>query len=189
MPCAWGGYLPHGGLQSCGGVAVEGDEELPKPQRDCLEKAFAPYFTAIGAWLEAIHIGMVGGALYRLIQEVIPQERYRWTLCPGHYVADGEWMSSSIYGDSEEDIQSGTLFQTDILPSVPGYPSCNVESPVALADGSPRALPATCLDPVCSRVPPATRAGRPRRRGRRCPARCGSRWWRRWGRSRLHPPW
>ena len=81
---------------------------------------------------------MSGGELYDLIEQVLPKEKYRWSLCPGHLTADEEWMSSPVYEASEEILESGMMLQTDIIPSVPGYAGTSAESTIALADESLR---------------------------------------------------
>lgn len=123
-----------GGLASRAGYAVEQEGQLPEGVRDYIEKVAAPYFTSIRAWLENIHVGMTGGELYSLMEEVLPREVYGWGLCPGHLTADEEWSSSPIYKGSEEKLQSGMMLQTDIIPSVPGYGGASVESPCLIAD-------------------------------------------------------
>ena len=45
-------------------------------------------------------------------------------------------MSSPIYEGSQEVLESGMLFQIDIIPSVKGYGGTSAESTVALADGA-----------------------------------------------------
>lgn len=123
-----------GGSTSRSGVAVSDVCELPENQQDYIEKVVAPYFTAIRAWLENIKVGMKGGELYDLVEEVIPKKDFHWYLCPGHLTSDEEWSCSPIYEGSEDIIRSGMLFQTDIIPSISGYPGTCVESPLAVAD-------------------------------------------------------
>ena len=77
---------------------------------------------------------MKGGELYRLMDQVLPKAVYHWSLCPGHLTADEEWMSSPVYEGSEEVLESGMLFQIDLIPSVSGYGGTSAESTVALAD-------------------------------------------------------
>lgn len=93
-----------------------------------------PYYGAVVEWLEQVHCGMTGGQLYQRIDEVLPKAEYHWSLCPGHLTADEEWMSSPVYAGSEEVLESGMLFQIDIIPSVKGYAGTSAESTVALAD-------------------------------------------------------
>lgn len=123
-----------GGLSSRSGYAVHDAHELPENVQDYVEAVVKPYFNAYVTWLENIHCGMRGSDMYELIEEVLPKEKYHWSLCPGHLTADEEWMSSPIYKNSQEMIESGMLFQIDIIPSIKGYGGTSAESTVALAD-------------------------------------------------------
>ncbi len=123
-----------GGLQSRGGYAVSQDSELPEDEKNYLNEVAKPYFNAVKTWLETIKIGMTGQDVYSKIEEVLPKEKYGWSLNPGHLTADEEWMSSPIYPESKEKIESGMLFQIDIIPSVPGYGGVSCESGIFLAD-------------------------------------------------------
>jgi len=123
-----------GGLQSRAGYAVECAEQLPEKEQDYLKAVAIPYFEAVKTWLETIEIGISGNDLYEAVEAVLPKEKYGWTLNPGHLCADEEWMSSPIYPQSEETLQSGMLFQIDIIPSVNGYGGVSCESGILLAD-------------------------------------------------------
>lgn len=123
-----------GGLSSRAGYAVAKKEELPEDVRDYLSMVAAPYFGAYTKWLESISIGMEGKELFSIIDEVLPRSIYGWYLCPGHLVAEEEWMSSPIYEGSIEKIKSGMIFQVDIIPSIPGYGGVCAEGTVVLAD-------------------------------------------------------
>lgn len=123
-----------GGLSSRAGYAVHSSSELDEDVQDYMHKVCAPYFIAIAAWLENIHVGMTGKEMYDLINDVLPQEKYHWTLCPGHLTADEEWLSSPIYENSHELIQSGMLLQSDIIPSVEGYGGVSAESTICIAN-------------------------------------------------------
>lgn len=123
-----------GGLQSRAGYAVECAEQLPEKEQDYLKAVAIPYFQAVKTWLETIEIGINGNDLYEAVEPVLPKEDYGWTLNPGHLCADEEWMSSPIYPQSEETLQSGMLFQIDIIPSVNGYGGVSCESGILLAD-------------------------------------------------------
>lgn len=48
--------------------------------------------------------------------------------------ADEEWLASPIYQESQEILESGMIFQLDIIPSVPGYTGVSAEECVVLAD-------------------------------------------------------
>ena len=123
-----------GGLQSRAGYAVECAEQLPEKEQDYLKAVAIPYFQAVKTWLETIKIGINGNDLYEAVEAVLPKEDYGWTLNPGNLCADEEWMSSPIYPQSEETLQSGMLFQIDIIPSVNGYGGVSCESGILLAD-------------------------------------------------------
>lgn len=123
-----------GGLQSRAGYAVECAEQLPEKEQEYLTAVAIPYFQALKVWLETIKIGINGNDLYEAIEAVLPKKAYGWTLNPGHLCADEEWMSSPIYPQSKEALQSGMLFQIDIIPSVNGYGGVSCESGILLAD-------------------------------------------------------
>lgn len=127
-----------GGLSSRAGFAVHNASEMPDGQQDYLERVAAPYFNAYARWLEQLHVGMEGGALYELVEQVLPREKYGWGLCPGHLTAEEEWLCSPVRKDSKELLQSGMMLQIDIIPSVPGYGGTSAESTVALADAALR---------------------------------------------------
>ena len=127
-----------GGLSSRCGFAVENETQLPEGQKDYLERVAIPYFNAYVAWLENIKCGLQGHEIFDLIESELPREKYGWSLCPGHLTAEEEWMSSPIYENSTEVLQSGMLLQIDIIPSVSGYTSSSAESTILLANGSLR---------------------------------------------------
>lgn len=128
-----------GGLSSRAGFAVRSDAGLPEGQRDWLERVAKPYFACYAHWLESIRIGMTGGELFAEVDSALPQREYGWTLCPGHLTAEEEWLSSPVYEGSAWRLESGMLFQIDIIPSIAGYGGVSAESTVALADERLRA--------------------------------------------------
>ena len=127
-----------GGCSSRAAAAVECSQQLPPEQNDYFERLCVPYFNAVSMWLQNIRVGMRGGEIYSLIEEVLPKEKYHWHLCPGHTTAEEEWMSSPFYPGSTEVLKSGMILQTDIIPSIPGYYGTSVESTCCLANKSLR---------------------------------------------------
>lgn len=123
-----------GGSSSRSGYAVHSADELPEGAEDYVARVAAPYFAAYTRWLEEIRIGMAGGDLFAKVDETLPRGKYHWHLCPGHLTAEEEWMCSPVYEGSEDVLQSGMIFQIDIIPSVPGYAGVSAESTVVLAD-------------------------------------------------------
>ncbi|ORM65334.1 Xaa-Pro aminopeptidase [Pantoea rodasii] len=141
-----------GGLSSRAAFVIAHSSELPDAQKDWLDRIAKPYFSAQVAWLENIHVGMTGGELYDLIEDVMPKARYGWHLNPGHLVADEEWMSSPVYPQSGETLKSGMMLQIDIIPSVPGYNGVSAEECVALADASLQAAIAEAYPMLWHRI-------------------------------------
>lgn len=141
-----------GGLSSRAGYAVRSAAELPAGREDYLEALAAPYFSALVAWLEGVRVGMTGGEMWELVDDVLPRERFGWTLCPGHLTAEEEWLCSPVYEGSTEPLESGMVFQTDVIPSLPGYAGVSAESTCALADRELRASVAASYPELWARI-------------------------------------
>lgn len=127
-----------GGLTSRAAYVVANVSELAPEVSDYLDVVAKPYFAAVVAWLEHLHIGMRGGEMYDLIERVLPKAEYHWHLNPGHLVADEEWLCSPIGPGSAATLKSGMLLQIDIIPSRAGYAGASIEDTVALADDTLR---------------------------------------------------
>lgn len=123
-----------GGLTSRSGYVAISEADLPEPVKDYLEMVVKPYYAAAVRWYETIELGIRGETLYQAIEEILPKEQFGWSLNPGHLVSSEEWMSSPIYPHSQTKIQSGMMFQMDIIPKVPGYGGVSAEDGIALAD-------------------------------------------------------
>ncbi|HCB1498707.1 TPA: M24 family metallopeptidase [Klebsiella michiganensis] len=127
-----------GGLSSRAAYVVTDESELAPEVTDYLEVVAKPYFNAVVTWLENLRIGMRGGDMYALIEQVLPKAEYHWHLNPGHLVADEEWLCSPIGPNSTACLQSGMILQIDIIPSRAGYGGASIEDTVALADSALR---------------------------------------------------
>lgn len=123
-----------GGLSSRAAYVVADASELAPAVADYLDVVAKPYFQAVVTWLEHLHIGMRGGEMYDLIEQVLPEAEYHWHLNPGHLVADEEWLCSPIGPKSDALLRSGMMLQIDIIPSRAGYAGASIEDTVALAD-------------------------------------------------------
>ena len=123
-----------GGLSSRAAYVVADASELAPAVADYLDVVAKPYFQAVVTWLEHLHIGMRGGEIYDLIEQVLPKAEYHWHLNPGHLVADEEWLCSPIGPKSDALLRSGMMLQIDIIPSRAGYAGASIEDTVALAD-------------------------------------------------------
>ncbi|MBP1042732.1 aminopeptidase P family N-terminal domain-containing protein [Vagococcus sp. BWB3-3] len=141
-----------GGLSSRAGYVAKHQTDLPEGEQDYLERVVFPYTQAVVTWLETAKVGVSGGQLYDAIEGVLPKSRYGWTLNPGHFVADEEWLGSPIYPASQILLKSGMLFQVDIIPSVPGYAGASMEECVAIGDQELRDELATSYPEVWERI-------------------------------------
>ena len=126
-----------GGL-TCRHVALARDSSDVKGGEHFMENIAKPYIAACFNWLEMIGIGVSCGDIYTMIQTQFPKEKYGWSLNPGHMIGYEEWMCSPIYEGSEALIQSGMMFQLDIIPTDPEYCTPNVEDGLLIADESLR---------------------------------------------------
>lgn len=132
------GCTSKGGLSSRSGYAVKEESQLAEHDPGYLEEVVYPYFQAYKWWLDNLTIGRKGGDFYQAFSDFYPQATYGWNLCPGHLVADEEWLSSPFYQDSDATIQSGYIFQLDFIPSQAGHNGVSAESTIAVADAALR---------------------------------------------------
>lgn len=112
--------------------------DLPTAAQGYVETFAGPYFAALGEWFAGLRLGVPGGELAQLIDERLPFADYGIFLNPGHLIHLDEWLSSPIYAGSTEPLQSGMVFQVDIIPSSPVYGSTRAEDGVVLADAALR---------------------------------------------------
>ena len=123
-----------GGLTCRGGYAVKDAKDLGAEGKIFFEDFARQYFAAAASWYESIAIGVKGGDLFALIEDIIPRSEYGWTLNPGHLIADEEWLCSPIYENSRATFKSGMLVQMDIIPNRDGIVSPNMEDGICIAD-------------------------------------------------------
>ncbi|WP_431224214.1 hypothetical protein ACQ86O_03985 [Serratia sp. L9] len=140
-----------GGASSRAGYVVSADN-LSTETTQYLSEVAGPYFSAYVHWLEVITVGMRGGELFDQVEAVLPRAKYRWSLCPGHLVAEEEWMSSPVYEGSQQQLLSGMILQIDIIPAVPGFGGVSAESTVLLADETLKRAIQTQYPPLWQRM-------------------------------------
>lgn len=116
------------------------------------EEIVKPYMATVFNWYEMIGLGVRCGDVYQMVQSGIPKEQFGWTLNPGHMIGYEEWMCSPIAADSDVKIESGMMFQMDIIPASPDYPTPNAEDGVAIADEALRAELAERYPEVYARI-------------------------------------
>lgn len=136
-PCSVG--IAYWGSNICrAGWVAENEYDLPTSAKGYIEDFAAPYFLALREWLKHLRIGTSGGSLYRLIEEMLPFEKFAVFLNPGHLIHLDEWISSPIYKGSEEVIHSGMYMQIDIIPRSPHFASSRMEDGIVIADDNLR---------------------------------------------------
>lgn len=127
-----------GGL-TCRTALLAYDAQDAQDGWDYLEEIVKPYMATVFNWYEMMGIGTSCGDIYDMVQATLPKEKFGWTLNPGHMIGYEEWMCSPIYKGSNVRIESGMMFQMDIIPSSPKYPGVNDEDGLAIADAELRA--------------------------------------------------
>jgi hypothetical protein len=128
-----------GALNCRAGFLVEDAAELPAGIADYVERLVAPYFTAVGEWYEALHVGQVGGALHEIVDRHLGDPFFGIFLNPGHQLHLDEWVNSPVFAGSTIELRSGMALQCDIIPATgTAYFTTNIEDGLALADESLR---------------------------------------------------
>jgi hypothetical protein len=129
-----------GALTCRAGWLVEDASELPADIGDYTQKLAAPYFQAVGEWLEAIHVGQTGGVLNDIIARRLGDPFFGIFLNPGHQIQIDEWVNSPVWPASPVELRSGMAMQVDIIPATGSdYFTSNIEDGIAIADDSLRA--------------------------------------------------
>lgn len=124
-----------GALDCRAGFVVADADELPVGIRDYVEVLVAPYFAAVGEWLEALHVGQTGGTLQAIIDRHLADPFFGLFLNPGHLIGLDEWVHSPIWRGSCIELRSGMALQVDIIPATGSdYFTTNIEGGLALAD-------------------------------------------------------
>jgi hypothetical protein len=129
------------GALACRAAYIAMDEhDLAADCRDWLERIAMRYFATAVQWYQTVGVGVAGHEVYALVQRIFPSAEFGWSLNPGHYIAEDEWVSSPFYENSDIKLHSGNQIQFDLIPAPkPPYFGANMEDGVALADEQLRA--------------------------------------------------
>ncbi len=129
-----------GSLTCRAGFIVEDAAQLPSGVEDYVERLVAPYFGAVAAWYEALHVGQAAGRLQEIIDGRLGDPFFGIFLNPGHQIHLDEWVASPISRGSTIPLRSGMAFQVDIIPATGSrWFTSNIEDGIALADATLRA--------------------------------------------------
>jgi hypothetical protein len=93
-----------------------------------------PYFESITTWYETVGLGVKGGEIFEAVQSTLAPTSFHSMLNPGHLTHLDEWTNSPITKGGSVPIDSGMVFQCDIIPTPlgPGR-ALNCEDGVAIA--------------------------------------------------------
>jgi hypothetical protein len=134
-----------GGLSCRAGLMAEHDAAF-------LEKA-AAYFGGLRSWYESVDIGVAGKTIVVAVEAALAPSGLRPALNPGHLISHDEWMNTPIRPGSEDVIQSGMIFQVDIIPvPMAAGQILNCEDGVVIADAQLRAQIAEAHPEVYARM-------------------------------------
>lgn len=132
-PCSTGISYWGSNIYRAGWVAKD-ENGLPESAKGYIDNFAAPYFYACTQWFEKMKIGTKGKVFRKLIDDLLPFDKFGVYLNPGHLTHYDEWISSPIYQDSEVEIRSGMYIQVDIIPRSPHYFSSRMEDGIIIAD-------------------------------------------------------
>ncbi len=142
-----------GALNCRAGFVVEDAGGLPDGVGDYVERLVAPYFDAIAAWYEALHVGQSGGELAAIIDRHLGDPFFGVFLNPGHQIHLDEWVNSPIAPGSTIELRSGMAFQVDVIPATgTEYFTTNIEDGIALADATLRDAFASAYPDAWARI-------------------------------------
>jgi hypothetical protein len=142
-----------GALNCRAGWLVEDASELPAGIADYVERLVAPYFQAVAAWYEALHVGQTGGVLADIIARQLGDPFFGIFLNAGHQIHLDEWVNSPIFAGSRIELRSGMALQVDVIPATGSdYFTTNIEDGIALADGTLRDALAAAYPDAWTRI-------------------------------------
>jgi Xaa-Pro aminopeptidase len=121
------------------GWIAESAADLPEAASDYVSSFAGHYFEALGEWFGLMKLGTPGHAVYDLIQNRLPFEKFGIYLNPGHLIHLDEWMSSPFYAGSQIPVASGMAVQVDVIPQSAKYFSTRMEDGIVIADADLRA--------------------------------------------------
>jgi hypothetical protein len=141
------------GLGYWGSLVCRAGMVLDQPDAAFFEQVAAPYFKVVVTWYQAMRLGASGRDIFQSIDQAFAGSGMHSSLNPGHLTSYEEWLSSPIRPDSDEQILSGMVFQSDIIPTplAQGW-LMNCEDTVAVADAGLRAELKTAYPDLWVRV-------------------------------------
>ena len=145
-------YGLKGALIARAAFVASSKEDLPSACRWWMKEVAEPYFRAAVLWYESMHVGARAADVFSLVEAEFPSGRFGWTLNPGHFIGDDEWVSSPFSRGSGAVLKSGSYLQFDLIPDPPGPQwGANMEDGFVVADESLRARLASASPQIVKR--------------------------------------
>jgi hypothetical protein len=133
------GYGLKGALMARAAFVASSAADLPPPTRSWMEEVAVPYYRTAVLWYETVRAGVSGASVFSLVEKEFPRARFGWTLNPGHFIGDDEWISSPFTSGSAV-LRSGSYLQFDLIPDPPApLAGANMEDGSLIADEDLRA--------------------------------------------------
>ncbi len=109
-------YSVRGSLTSRVGLMAFDEESLDAPLKGSVESFYMPYWSAVGAWYESLHVGAECGKVYDAVMDIIGDKKFGVALNPGHYISTDEWTNSPFAKGCTDKLADCHL-QCDIIAS------------------------------------------------------------------------
>jgi Xaa-Pro aminopeptidase len=131
------GNVCYRGANCCrAGWVARDARDLPEAARDYVAAFAGPYFEAMGEWFAALDLGRPSGDLDAAIRRVISPEDFGIRFAAGHLIHFEEWLDSPVWPGSAIPLESGMVFQSDVIPSSKQFYSTRMEDTFVLADAA-----------------------------------------------------
>ncbi len=132
-------YGVRGALTSRTGMAAFNQLSLTTGYETVIESFYKPFWSAICAWYESVHIGAEMGSVYKAVMDIIGAPAFGVTLNPGHYIGMDEWPNTGIDEGSKIPMTHSCYLQSDIIVNSASPGMCGIcEDGVVIADAALR---------------------------------------------------
>ena len=146
-------YGIRGSLVSRVGIAAYGEESLKPEYHGVINNFYKPFWSAIAAWYESIHIGVSASEVYDKVMKIIGGPEFGVVLNPGHYIGGDEWVNSPFSKGSAIKLESSAHMQCDIIVSSSNPVMTGIcEDSIILADKNLRSKVAEDYPEVWARI-------------------------------------
>jgi len=110
-------YGIRGSLVSRVGIAAYGEDSLGNGYQGVIDSFYKPFWSAIAAWYESLHMGVSAAEVYDNVMKIIGGPEYGVVLNPGHYIGGDEWVNSPFFKGASIELEKSVHMQCDIIVS------------------------------------------------------------------------